>query len=99
MIYTGCPEKTDALIFCYNSENKHTICKNGTCLYSQKHGKTRGKCHMACTPPGQSQQLLKTGVRCEPPSGGLAPTAARSAGDDGSVDHLGGQTGARRLRL
>ena len=50
-------------------------------------------------PPGQSQQLFKTGARCDPPSGGLAPAAVWSASNDGSVDHLGGQTGARRLRL
>ena len=78
---TGCPEKTDTIICCYNSQNKHSTFKNGTCLNSQKHGKTEDRCYMACTTPVKSWQLLKTNTRCKPPSGGLAPAAARSAGD------------------
>ena len=62
---TGCPEKTDTIIFCYNSENKQSTFKNGTCLYSQEHGKPDDRCHMACTPPGQSRQLFKADARCE----------------------------------
>ena len=76
---TRCPEKTDTIIFCYNSENKRLIFKNYTCLYWQKHGKTDCRCHMTCTTPGQSRQLLKADARCKPPSGGLALAAARSA--------------------
>ena len=68
-IYRVSRKKTDTIIFCYNSENKHSAFRNDTCLYSQKHGtKTDDRCHVACTPPGQSQQLFKEDARCEPRS-------------------------------
>ena len=76
-------QKKDTFILCYNSENMHSIFENGTRLYLQKHGKADSKCYMAYTPPGQSRQLLKVkaDALCEPPYGGLAPAAARPAGD------------------
>ena len=97
-VIQGVQKKTDTIIFCYNFKNIHSTIKNRTCLYSPKHGKTDGRCHVACTPPGQSWQLLKADARCEPPSGGLAPATVilrgqRSASDDSFDDYLGGQTG------
>ena len=62
-------KKTDTIIFCHNSENEHSTFKNGTCLYSQKHGKTDDRWYdVACTPSGQSRQLFKVDARCEPRS-------------------------------
>ena len=68
-------------------------------LYSQKHGKKDDRCHMTCRTPGQAPQLLKADARCEPPSGGLASAGARSASDDGSVDHLEGRPSGKALTV
>ena len=64
----GVQKKKRTLLFSADSENKYSTLKNGTCWYSQEHGKTDDRCHLTCRPPGQSRYLLKADARCEPPS-------------------------------
>ena len=42
----GVQKKTDTIIFCYHSRNKHLTFQNGMYLYSQRHDKNDCRCHL-----------------------------------------------------